>query len=209
MTVRVVSLEEESALSEAASVVTQGGLIAFPTDTVYGLGASPYDPRAVEALYAAKGRMTSKAIPILIGSAADVSTVAATIPARFQRLAEAFWPGPLTIILTRHMHLPRDLSDLATVGVRVPDHDAARRLLQLTGPLAVTSANCSGDPEPRNAEDVIRALGEEIDLLLDGGETPGGRPSTVVALEGGVLTVLREGPIGLAHLEEVMADGEH
>lgn len=205
----LIPIEEKGSILRAGEAIQAGELIAFPTDTVYGLGASPYHPGAVEALYAAKGRTMAKAIPVLIGGLSDLPRVASAFPEPLRRLADEFWPGPLTLILPRHPDLPRDLSGLATVGVRVPDHGAARRLLQHTGPLAVTSANQSGGVEPRRAGDVQQELGDAVSVVLDGGMTPGGTPSTVIAFEQGSLTVLREGPLSRDVLEKVLHEGNY
>jgi len=205
----LIPIGEKGSFQRAGESIRAGQLIAFPTDTVYGLGASPYNASAIEALYAAKGRIMSKAIPILIGDLSHIEKVALALPEPLRRLADAFWPGPLTLILKRHPDLPRDLSGLATVGVRIPDHDGARLLLQQTGPLAVTSANRSGSVEPRRAGDVLEELGDAVSVVLDGGMTPGGIPSTVIAFEHGGLVVHRNGPLSRDRLEKVLQGGNY
>ena len=186
---------EPDALPRALAILRSGGLVAFPTDTVYGLGALAFDGRAVESIYAAKARPMEKAVPILIGDAEEFEKVAARVPGSARVLAARFWPGPLSLVVPKLETLPDAVSATDTVAVREPDHPVARALLHLAGPMAVTSANISGQPSPVTAEEVIRQLGGRIPLVLDGGETPGGIPSTVVDCMGAGLQVLREGPI--------------
>ena len=182
-----------------------GGLVAFPTDTVYGIGALAFDGNAVESIYAAKERPMEKSIPVLLGDAADLEKVAMDIPDSARRLSDRFWPGPLTIIVPRRPELPEAISSTATVGVRVPDHEFARALLQAAGPLAVTSANVSGAQSPLTAQEVYEQLGGRIALILDGGRTPGGVPSTLVDCTSAELKVLREGPLALERLMSALS----
>jgi L-threonylcarbamoyladenylate synthase len=177
-----------------------GGLVAFPTDTVYGLGAKAFLAEAAARIYQAKGRSVEKALPVLLSSSADLPRVALKPPLMALRLAARFWPGPLTIVVARQPAIPETVSALPTVGVRVPDHAVARGLLSAAGPMAVSSANRAGAPSPRTAQEVLAQLGGVIDLILDGGETAGGMPSTVVDCTGEVPIVLREGPIRLEDL---------
>lgn len=190
-------------LEQANHILRAGGLVAFPTDTVYGLGAMLFDAQAVEQLYIVKGRDAAKAIAVLLGSEADLSQVARELGGIAARLAHRFWPGPLTLVVPAHLDLPANLSPLPTVGVRMPDHPVALALLHLTGPLAVTSANLSGQPSTRTAEEVYAQLGGLIPLILDDGQTPGGLPSTVVDCTGTELVILRQGPISEQQLIEV------
>ncbi len=180
--------------ARAVEILERGGLVAFPTDTVYGLAAQIDNPAAIEKLYQAKRRTKEKAIPVLLGSPAELDQVAASASPAAQRLADAFWPGPLTLVVARHPDLPDNLAPGPTLGVRVPDHVDALTLLGLTGPLAVTSANLSGGENTRSAAQVAAQL-SQIDLILDGGVTPGGQPSTVVDCTTKTLTLLRSGPI--------------
>ena len=196
----VVPADDPRALQQALDTLQQGGLVAFPTDTVYGLGALAFDPISIECLYAVKGRESSKAIPILICDLGELSQVAATIDSRTRRLAERFWPGPLTLVVPRHPSLPDVLTPYPTVGVRMPDHPVALAFIKRTGPLAVTSANLSGQPSATTAGEVLAYLRGRIDLLLDGGPTPGGVSSTVVDCSGPDLAILRQGPITLEEL---------
>jgi len=192
-TVRLTGGDADAPLiARAARVLGDGGLVAFPTDTVYGLGVDASRPDAVERLYEAKGRDRSKPLAMLVPDAAAAERIAETWPPLAGRLAEAYWPGALTIVVGK-------------LGFRVPAHDAARSLAaeleKLTGgALAATSANRSGGPDPRTARDAARALGTSVDLVLDGGEA-GGVPSTVVRVSGGRVEVLREGAVPAAEIE--------
>jgi len=189
--------ELESAVHQAVGVLQAGGLVAFPTDTVYGVGGLAFSAEAVGRLFQAKGRAREKAIPVLLAGIDQLRQVVVDPTPDAVRLGERFWPGPLTIVLRRQPGLPEALSATATVGVRVPDHPLALALLAAAGPMAVTSANRSGGPSLQTAEQVLTDLGGKIDLILDGGRSPGGRPSTVVACLGEPPTLLREGPISM------------
>ena len=191
----ILSVQDPLALPRALEILQFGGLVAFPTDTVYGVGALAFNGAAVESIYAAKGRPVEKAIPVLIGDADDLAKVSAEVPEIALKLAARFWPGPLTMVVPKHPGLPEAVSATPTVGVRIPDHPVARALLRLAGPMAVTSANLSDQPSPCTAQDVFAQLGGRIALILDGGKTPGGVPSTVVDCVGAELQVLRAGPI--------------
>jgi L-threonylcarbamoyladenylate synthase len=177
------------------AVLNAGGLVAFPTDTVYGLGALVHLEAAIERLYVAKDRDLGKAIPVLVGDAAQLSAVTSGLSANAKRLAERFWPGPLTLVIAKRPDLPAALSFTPTVGVRMPDHPAALALLRRSGPLAVTSDNLSGRENPQSAEDVLAQLDGRVELVLDGGATPGGVPSTVLDCTGDQPVVLRQGPL--------------
>ena len=189
-----------TALSSALSVLEQGGLVAFPTDTVYGLGAMLFNSQAIEQLYTVKGRDTSKAIAVLLGSPDHLPQVTAEMGDMARRLAQHFWPGPLTLVIARHPALPANLSPSPTVGVRMPNHPVALKLLKTAGPMAVTSANLSGTANACTAQEVYEQLQGCIPLILDGGHTPGGKPSTVVDCTGIEPIILRVGPITLDQL---------
>lgn len=195
MNTEILAAQDPVALKRALKVLQSGGLVAFPTDTVYGVGALAFDRKAVESIYTAKDRPIEKAIPILIGDADDLVKISISVPELALKLAARFWPGPLTLVLPKHPELSEAVSASATVGVRMPDHPVARALLRLAGPMAATSANLSGQPSPSTAQEVFTQLGGRIALILDGGKTPGGVPSTVVDCSGGQLQVLRAGPI--------------
>ena len=195
-----MSASASDAISRALEILKAGRLVAFPTDTVYGVGALAFDRKAVESIYAAKDRPIEKAIPVLIGDPDDLEKVGIHIPASAYKLASRFWPGPLTILVPKRADLPESVSATSTVGVRVPDHVVARALLRAAGPMAVTSANISGRQSPVSAEEVYEQLDGRIDLILNGGKTPGGVPSTLVDCTASELKVLREGPISLEDL---------
>jgi L-threonylcarbamoyladenylate synthase len=191
-------------VQKALNVLQNGGLVAFPTDTVYGVGALAFDGPAVESIYVAKDRPLEKAIPVLIGDAVDLEKVGLNIPDTARKLAKRFWPGPLTILVPKRVDLPEAVSATETVGVRVPDHEVARGLLRAAGPMAVTSANISGAQSPVTAEEVYEQLAGRIALIVDGGRTPGGVPSTLVDCTVPELKILREGPISLEVLHSAL-----
>ena len=201
----VISAEHREAIPHALEILKRGGLVAFPTDTVYGVGALAFDGKAVESIYAAKDRPVEKAIPILIGEPEDLDKVTVDVPPIAAKLAARFWPGPLTLVVPKHPNLPDIVSAGPTVGVRVPDHPVARALLRAAGPMAVTSANVSGQASPKTAEEVFSQLNGRIPLILDGGETPGGIPSTVVNCLGTEPVILREGPVTMKDIQFVLA----
>ncbi len=193
-----------SELQTAMKILQAGGLVAFPTDTVYGVGALAFDNEAIESIYIAKGRPIEKAIPVLIGDINDLDKVAINIPPMALTFARHFWPGPLTCVIPKRDTLPIAISATSTVAVRIPDHTDARALLNKAGPMAVTSANISGQPSPSTAEEVYEQLQGRIPLILDGGQIPGGVASTLVDCTGNIPIILREGPISLAELLAVL-----
>ncbi|HUH96988.1 MAG TPA: L-threonylcarbamoyladenylate synthase [Anaerolineales bacterium] len=200
MKTEIIPAEAPDAFQRALETLQSGGLVAFPTDTVYGVGALAFDSPGVESIYAAKDRPIEKAIPVLIGDVEDLDKVAARVPLMAERLAARFWPGPLTILVPKHSGLPDSVSATDSVGVRLPDHAVARSLLRAAGPMAVTSANRSGRPSPSTAGEVLVQLNGRIAMILDGGKTPGGVPSTLVDCTGAKPVVMREGPISLAQI---------
>ena len=195
MKTQVLHTTDPGAIDTALSVLKAGGLVGIPTDTVYGLAALLHDSQAIARIYQAKERSENKAIAVLIGDLEQLELVAESTSADARRLAAAFWPGALTLVVPRRAGLPENLSPLPTIGVRMPDHDFARSLLHRAGPLATTSANLSGGPNPRNAAEVLAQLEGRIELLLDGGDAPGGVPSTVVDCTGSDIRILRRGAI--------------
>lgn len=189
-----VRVEPEN-IAHAARVLSSGGIIAFPTDTVYGVGAHAFLPEAIDKLYTAKIRPADKAIPLLIAGMDMLSQVACSIPAMAFRLAERFWPGALTLVLPRAPLISDAItSGGSTVAVRMPDHPATQALIAALGaPLATTSANLSGRPPAITADEVLMQLDGRIDLLLDGGACPGGIASTVLDLTVTPPQILRAG----------------
>ncbi len=189
-----------SEIQAALEILKHGGLVAFATDTVYGVGALAFDDAAIQSIYTAKDRPLEKAIPVLIADSSDLARVADSIPESARILAHQFWPGALTITLPKKKTLPASISATSTVAVRIPDNDDARALLRAAGPMAVTSANISGQASPSTAQEVYAQLSGRIPLILDGGKTRGGIPSTLVNCIGENVEILREGPIALDEL---------
>ena len=192
-------------IQEAVRALQRGEAVAFPTDTLYGLGAWTFSPAGVQRVFAIKGRAATKALPLLLADASQLPAVVAEVPKVARLLAGHFWPGALTLVLPKARHIP-DLvtGGETTVAVRVPDHPIPRELVRrLGGPITGTSANRSGAPSARTAQEVEAQLSAEVTLVLDGGMCPGGHASTVVDCSGGVLRILREGAIPRALLEEV------
>ena len=207
MKTHVVSADRPGALAQAAAVLRAGGLVAFPTDTVYGVGAHALLPDAVARLYTAKVRPEGKAIPLLLADAADIERVSRDLPPLAWRLIAAFWPGALTLGVPRRAWLP----DIVTAGgptvaVRLPDHPTPRALARALGaPLAATSANLSGQAEATTAAEVLAQLEGRIELLLDGGVCAGGVASTVLDLTVHPPAILRAGALDLAPLQRLLA----
>lgn len=204
MNTRILSAASPDAISQALDVLKAGGLVAFPTDTVYGVGALAFDGPAVTSIYRAKDRPVEKAIPILLGDDGDLDQIAVQVSQMARRLATRFWPGPLTLVLPKKATLPEAVSALPTVGVRVPDHEVARALLRAAGPMAVTSANISSQASPSTAGEVSDQLGGRIAMILDGGRTPGGVPSTLVDCTGQEPGILRPGPVSLEEIQSAL-----
>ena len=190
---RVLRADQAGAVEEAAGALGRGDVVAFPTDTVYGIAAGHGN---IEALFVAKGRPRDKRIPVLLSDASHLEASAIVTPAA-RALAQRYWPGPLTIVLTA----PRR----GAVAFRVPDNDVARRLIAASGGgLPVTSANLSGRADATTAEEVRAQLDGRIALILDGGKTPGGVPSTIVDCTGPEPRILREGAIPGTDIERVL-----
>lgn len=173
---------DPSAIGRAAALMQQGSIAAIPTDTLYGLAANPFDGAAVARLFTVKGRAKEKALPIVASSRAQVEATLGALSPLASRLADAFWPGPLTLIVPAPSTLaPEVTGGTGTVAVRVPDHAATRALCDACGwPLTATSANRSGEPPTGDPVVVEQTLGALVDLLVDAGLTPGGPPSTIV-----------------------------
>ena len=200
----VLPAESRDGLELALQVLRSGGLVAFPTDTVYGVGGLAFDSQAVERIYWAKQRAVEKAIPVLLGQEADLETIASSVPQMARRLASRFWPGPLTLVVSKKSSLPEAVASGATVGARVPDHHIALALLRLAGAMAVTSANLSGKTSARTADEVMQQLSGKVELVLDGGRTPGGIASTVVDCTKAEPKILRPGPVSLEDINAAL-----
>jgi L-threonylcarbamoyladenylate synthase len=191
----IISIDHPEAINKAANVLLNNGVIAFPTDTVYGIACLAFNSDAIERIFSIKGRDSNKALPILIGNLEQLGLIAMPINEKAQKLAKEFWPGALTIIVMRKPTLPENLSPFPTVGIRMPKHIWLIKLMEKVGPLATTSANLSGQIEARNSMEVAEALSNKIDLIIDGGQSPLTLPSTVVDCSGAEIKILREGPI--------------
>ncbi|MCC7161719.1 MAG: threonylcarbamoyl-AMP synthase [Anaerolineae bacterium] len=203
MSTEVLKANAPGAMERALEVLRRGGVVAMPTDTVYGIGVDGFDAAAVEKLYIAKDRPANKAIMLLLGDEEDMAKAAASISSTARRLAERFWPGGLTLVVRGRAELPRNLcAENGTIGLRLPDSDVVRNLVRRFGrPLAVTSANLSGGVNSQTAEMVLADLDGRIDLILDGGATPTSVPSTVLDCTVEPPRVLREGAIGIGQIE--------
>jgi tRNA threonylcarbamoyl adenosine modification protein (Sua5/YciO/YrdC/YwlC family) len=193
-------------LDEAVAAALAGALIVLPTDTVYGIGTRPDDPRATARLFEAKGRPRDVELPVLVPSRAEGERVAA-FDARAAELAGRFWPGPLTLVLPRSQASAGwDLGgDASTIGVRMPHHPIALAVLARTGALAVTSANRTGEPTPRSCDELAGVFGDRVAVYLCEPEPLHGVASTVVSLLGPEIRVLREGAIAVEAIERALA----
>ncbi|MEP7303911.1 MAG: L-threonylcarbamoyladenylate synthase [Acidobacteriota bacterium] len=184
-------------LHQAVLAIRRGGVVAMPTDTLYGLAVDPCRAEAVERLFAVKGRAASQALLLIAADVDQVRTWIGDLPPLAARLASQFWPGPLTLLLAPPAALPPAVSaGTSRVGVRVPAHAVARALCGACGrPLTATSANLSGEPPSASPDDIARTLGDRIDVLVDAGMAPGGPPSTIVDATGAVPLLVRAGAI--------------
>jgi Sua5/YciO/YrdC/YwlC family protein len=195
-----VSVDREAAIAAAAAAIRDGECIVLPTDTVYGIGANAFSAESVRGLLEAKGRGRDMPPPVLIADTAMLRSLTDELADEVLAVAEAFWPGPLTMILPLQPELGLDLGDLGeTIAVRVPDHDFTRELLRATGPLAVSSANTTGNPAATSIAEAIDQLGDAVAVYLDGGPASGPVPSTIVDLTGEP-RILRAGRIGADEL---------
>ena len=196
-----------AALSSAAHCVSSGQLVVLPTDTVYGIGADAFDATAVADLLAAKERGRDMPVPVLVGSWHTVEGLVSYVAPRTWDLIEAFWPGGLTLVVEQAPSLAWDLGDArGTVAVRMPLHPVAIELLEKTGPMAVSSANKSGRPPARTAQEAQEQLGDEVAVYLDGGPARTGVASTIVDVTAEVPRILRAGAIDADQLRTVVAD---
>jgi tRNA threonylcarbamoyl adenosine modification protein (Sua5/YciO/YrdC/YwlC family) len=192
------STDRAAGLDAATAAIAAGELVVLPTDTVYGVGADAFSPAAVERLVKAKGRGRDMPPPVLIGSSATLEALVAEVPSWLRAMTTELWPGPLTVISREQPSLTWDLGDTHhTVAVRVPDDAIALELLKATGPLAVTSANLTGQPAATTIDEAERMLGEAVSVYLDGGPSRGGQASTILDITGSTPRVLREGPVTL------------
>lgn len=205
MKTEILNADHPVVFRHAVDILKHGGTVVFPTDTVYGLAALPFNEDFVERLYVVKGRNSTRAIAVLISEVSELEKVSISPSKSAKQLAEQFWPGPLTLVVPRHPNLPEVLAPLPTVGVRVPDHPVALSLLGITGPLAVTSANLSSRENTNTAQEAFEQLRGRVDLIIDGGRSPGGVPSTVVDCTTPDLTILRPGPISYDDIDRIVS----
>jgi L-threonylcarbamoyladenylate synthase len=183
-------------IEKGVKILQKGGVIAFPTDTVYGLGADAFNTRAVERVYEIKNRPGHQQFPLLVADVEQLATLAEPIPEFAWFLVRRFWPGGLTLVLSRKDSLPAHLASGPTIAVRVPNHPVCLALIEGLGkPITGTSANVSGQPAALTAEEVKQQLAGRIDLIVDGGKCPGGRESTIVDVTHEPPTILRQGII--------------
>ena len=198
-----VDEEYDRGLLAAQAALEEGKLVVLPTDTVYGVAADAFSPRAVQNLLDAKGRGRDMPPPVLVGAPTTLDALAVDIPSWLRSMVEALWPGPLTIVLRQQPSLTWDLGETHnTVAVRMPDDKRALALLKQTGPLAVSSANTTGLPAAQNVDDAEQMLGPRVAVYLDGGPTSSGTPSTILDVTSSTPRVLRSGAIPLEVLHE-------
>jgi len=195
--------ERKDGLDSASAALRRGELAVMPTDTVYGVAADAFNPGAVEALLAAKGRGRDMPVPVLVANAEMLAALVGELPEAAKLLTDAFWPGALTLVVRHTPHLSWDLGDArGTVAVRMPDDELALDLIARTGPLAVSSANRSGHPPATTMLDARLQLGAAVAVYLDGGPRPSATPSSIVDLTGDEPKLLREGALSAAQLRD-------
>ena len=195
-------------IDRGVSILRQGGVVAYPTDTLYGLGVDITQPAAVEQVFEIKGRPQGMPLPVLLSGPETLSMVSDNVPPLAWTLAHRFWPGPLTLVVPRASNVPAIIAARGwTIAVRVPDHPVPRELSRLLGsPITGTSANWSGGPSPQTAEEVRRQLGDRVGLIIEGGPPPVGRASTVLDITQSPPRILRLGAISWEALAEVWGD---
>jgi len=202
---RLIKSTADGSIDQATEALRAGGLVAFPTDTVYGIGTLAFNDDAILRLYEVKQRSSDRAIPVLISEMAQFEVVSTGLSPLAKRLAEHYWPGALTLVVRKSSVLPESISRFDTVGVRMPDHPYALALLSAVGPMAVTSANISDSPALSQAAEVFDVLDGKVDLVIDGGTVPGSEPSTIVDCSGAKPIVLRVGPITEEQIEQFIS----
>lgn len=198
--------ERDAAVDAVGFAISRGQLVVIPTDTVYGVAADAFDPGAVRRLLQAKGRGREMPPPVLIAQTHTLQALATDLPDYVRGLVERFWPGPLTIVAHEQSTLRWDLGETkGTVAVRVPADDVARAILDRTGPLAVSSANTTGDPAATTASEAERMLGESVEVVVDGGPALGAVASTILDVTGDRPRLLRAGALSVSELNEALA----
>lgn len=201
---------DEQRLREAAAFLREGKSVAFPTETFYALGVAAFQERAIQHVFSIKGRTFDQPLPLIIRGESMLEEIAARVPEVARTLMRLFWPGPLTLIVEASAKIPPLLTaSTGTVAVRDSSHPLARLLVKIAGmPVTSTSANVSGDPSCASAEAVQAQLGDRIDLIIDGGPTPGGLPSTMVDLTVAPPRIIREGAVSTSRLAPFLGTGD-
>lgn len=198
---REAGASRDDGIAAARESLTAGDLVVLPTDTVYGVGADAFSPTAVRGLLEAKGRGRQMPPPVLVGAPTTLDALAAEVPDWLRRMTTELWPGPLTVIVPQQASLSWDLGETrGTVAVRMPDHPVALDLLTGTGPLAVSSANVTGQPAATTVEAAREMLGDSVSVYLDAGPSASGVPSTILDVTGPTPRILRRGALGPADL---------
>jgi L-threonylcarbamoyladenylate synthase len=196
-----------ASIQTAVELLQEGEIIAFPTDTVYGLGANAFYSPGIIKLFEAKGRDANKAIAVLIGDLSQLDLLTEIMTDTGRILSKKFWPGALTIVVPKKKDIPELLTAGNSIGIRMPDHPVALELLKQFGPIAATSANLSGKNNPHDAKDVYKQLNKRVPLILDGGRCPGGVPSTVVDCSENEVRILRPGAISEEVIKAALKEG--
>ena len=193
-------------LMMVAEVIKAGGIIGYPTETVYGLGADPFNPAAVNKIFRLKGREKNKPILLIAENIDQVKQLTAEYPRAAETLASAFWPGPLTLVFRASPELPVEIIGVnRTIGIRIPDHKMCLELIKISGvPITSTSANISGNKNPTSAEEVAANFGDQLDLIIDGGQTKSEIPSTVISVDQENVRLLRQGAISKTEIEKIL-----
>jgi L-threonylcarbamoyladenylate synthase len=200
----ILQADAPGAIGQAAKLLKEGHVVAFPTDTLYGVGVDPFNSAAIQKLYEVKERAAEKGIPILLADLADLEKVTWHISDYAQSLIEQFWPGPLTIIVPKRSELPANISPNTGIAVRIPDHIVSRAFIRAAGGVVATSsANRSGEAPARNAAEAFEAMNGKIAAVLDGGEVRHGQASTVLDCMSDPPKVLREGPVTVKNLSRL------
>lgn len=200
-----LSLNIQESVERGVSILKKGGIVAYPTDTVYGLGAGAGLPQAIERIYSVKERPMNMPLPLLLADVSQITEIAETVPPVAWSLIHSFLPGALTLVLPKSSSIPDIITaGGTTIAIRIPAHPIPIALIKGLGtPIVGTSANLSGRPSPLTAEEVYSQLGDKVDLIIDGGRCPGGKESTVVDVTGETPLVLREGAIPREEVERV------
>jgi len=212
MNTKVIKIENQkysnSDLNTIVSVLKKNGLIVYPTETFYGLGANCFSAEAVKKIFALKRRDRTKPLPVVISDLSMLDSVVEEIPSAAELLFRLYWPGPLTIIFPANPHLPEDLLGTTTsIGVRLPAHAGLRDLVKNAGfPITATSANISGEEELSDPERVFDAFAGKVDCIVAGGKTKGGSPSTLIDLTSPIPQILREGAISASELQKKLEE---